>query len=97
MIKKELVEAVASQTHMLKSEVETVIDTALDIITENLIKGRPTVIRNFGTFEVQRKKAKKGYDFQRRCTISVPETSRPALRFSKELIAEVDAGNLRTF
>ncbi len=93
MIKKELVEAVASQTHMLKSEVEAVVDTALDIITENLIKGEPTVIRNFGTFEVQRKKAKKGYNFQRRCTISVPETFRPVLRFSKDLVWRIDMFN----
>ena len=93
MIKKELVEAVASQTHMLKSEVEAVVDTALDIITENLIKGEPTIIRNFGTFEVQRKKAKKGYNFQRRCTISVPETFRPVLRFSKDLVWRIDMFN----
>ena len=93
MIKKELVEAVASQTHMLKSEVEAVIDTALDIITDNLIKGESTVIRNFGTFEVQRKKAKKGYDFQKKCSIEVPETFRPALKFSKELAGNVNREN----
>lgn len=93
MIKKELVEAVAEQTHMLKSEVQAVLDTAIDIITSNLLNGEETVIRNFGTFRVERKKSKKGYDFQRRCSVSVPETYKPVLHFSKELIANVNWEN----
>lgn len=93
MIKKELVEAVASQTHMLKSEVEAVIDAALDIITDNLIKGESTVIRNFGTFSVVKKKAKKGYDFKNKCSIDVPQSFHPEFRFCKEIRQIVNSTN----
>lgn len=94
MIKRELVEEVASRTSMIKSEVQGVIDTTLEIIIEKLMDGEPVIIRGFGKFTVTHARPKSGYDFMAGRTISVPEAFRPALRFYKDVKDDVNCANM---
>lgn len=93
MIKKELIKAVSDRTGLLPSEVQAVIDATLETVTTSLQNGEPVIIRNFGTFKIEHKNAKTGYDFHTRTSISIPDTYRPILRFSKELISDINCCN----
>lgn len=93
MIKKELIKAVSDRTGLLPSEVQAVMDATLETVTTSLQNGEPVVIRNFGTFKIEHKNAKTGYDFHARTSISIPDTYRPVLRFSKELISDINCCN----
>lgn len=93
MIKRELIETVAGQTKMMKSEVEAVIDATFDAIVEKLIEGDRVIIRNFGIFSVEEKKAKKGYDFKNKCSIDVPKSYHPEFRFCKDIKQDVNCVN----
>lgn len=94
MIKREIVSKVAKQTNMLRSEVEAVIDATLDAISESLINGERVILRNFGTFKVEKGKSQKGYDFGKGVSMTVPEKYRPKLHFSKDLIHEINVANM---
>lgn len=94
MIKRELVEAVASRTNMIKSEVQGVIDTMFEIVVEKLMDGEPVIIRGFGKFTVIHTRPKNGYDFRKGRPISVPEAFRPTVRFYKDVKDDVNCTNM---
>ena len=60
MTKRELVNRIARQTHMKQDDVMEIIQLALDTITEELSSGNSIEFRNFGVFEVLRRKKRIG-------------------------------------
>ena len=60
MTKRELVNRIARQTHMKQDDVMEIIQLALDTITEELSSGNIIEFRNFGVFEVLRRKKRIG-------------------------------------
>ncbi|MBR4676136.1 MAG: integration host factor subunit beta [Victivallales bacterium] len=60
MTKRDLVIKVARQTNCKQAEVMDIIQLALDTITEELAAGRSVEFRNFGVFEVMRRKSRIG-------------------------------------
>ena len=60
MTKRDLVIKVARQTSCKQAEVMDIIQLALDTITEELAAGRSVEFRNFGVFEVMRRKSRIG-------------------------------------
>ncbi len=60
MTKRDLVIKVARQTTYKQAEVMDIVQLALDTITEELAAGRSVEFRNFGVFEVMRRKSRIG-------------------------------------
>ena len=60
MTKRDLVIKVARQTNCKQADVMDIIQLALDTITEELAAGRSVEFRNFGVFEVMRRKSRIG-------------------------------------
>ena len=60
MTKRDLVIKVAKQANLKQNEVMDVLQMALDAITEELAQGHNIEFRNFGVFEVMRRKARIG-------------------------------------
>ncbi len=60
MNKTELVNIVAEQSQLSKSKALDIVDLVLDTITESLQKGESVRLVGFGTFDVSRRKARKG-------------------------------------
>ncbi|HQC51571.1 MAG TPA: HU family DNA-binding protein, partial [Lentisphaeria bacterium] len=56
MTKRDLVVRVARQTNLKQSDVMDVVQLTLDTITEELAAGRSIEFRNFGVFEIMRRK-----------------------------------------
>ncbi|OGV69443.1 MAG: integration host factor subunit beta [Lentisphaerae bacterium RIFOXYB12_FULL_65_16] len=60
MTKRDLVVRIARQTGLKQRDVMTVVQKALDIVTDELARERGVEFRNFGVFEVAGRKARVG-------------------------------------
>jgi nucleoid DNA-binding protein len=85
MTKRELVEAVASKTELAKGEVETVLDSVLEVITGALHANEKVDLRGFGSFAVKEKKAREGRNPRTGETIQIPAKRDASFKVSKEL------------
>ena len=60
MIKPELVSEIANKTRASKKQIELIMDSMLDIITEEVGSGNKVLISGFGTFYSAHRKARNG-------------------------------------
>lgn len=60
MTKRDLVVRISNDTGMIQQDVQTVIQRALDILSEVLAQGQTVELRNFGVFEVKLRKSRVG-------------------------------------
>ena len=67
MTKNELVEAIASKTELTKTDVDKVITSFADVITDALVKGDKVSLKGFGNFEVRDRSARTGRTGRRAC------------------------------
>jgi len=58
--KKEIVDELRDQMEMTRKDAETVLESALEIIKEELEQGRSVMILGFGEWSVLTKRARKG-------------------------------------
>ena len=64
MTKAEIVEDISSRTGLTKKEVAEAVDCFLSCISKGLVEGKHYEIRGFGTFKVNKRKARKGINPQ---------------------------------
>lgn len=60
MIKIDIVKRIADQVNIKDREALVVVDTIIDSIKETVVKEGRIEIRNFGVFQVKRRKPRKG-------------------------------------
>lgn len=60
MTKRDLVVRISNDTNLIQQDVLTVVQKTLDYITESLMKGETVELRNFGVFEIKRRKPRIG-------------------------------------
>ena len=60
MTKRDLVVRISNDTGMIQQDVQTVIQRALDILSEVMAQGQTVELRNFGVFEVKLRKSRVG-------------------------------------
>ena len=60
MTKRELVVRISKETGVVQEDVHTVIQKALDYMTEALVSGDHIEFRDFGVFEVATRKSRVG-------------------------------------
>ena len=81
MTKNELVEAIASKTELTKTDVDKVITSFADVITDALVKGDKVSLKGFGNFEVRDRSARTG----RNPHIEIKASKSPAFKASSAL------------
>ncbi len=80
MTKRELVISIAKETGLIQTDVHNVLQKALDGITQALVNGEHVEFRDFGVFEVSRRKARIGRNPNRPMeVVAIPE--RKVVRF----------------
>lgn len=73
MTKRELVMRIAKETGLIQTDVKKVIQKTLDYILEALVKQDTVELRNFGVFQVKRRKARIGRNPNKpQETVSIP-------------------------
>jgi len=71
MNKAELVEEVSGEVGLSKREAQKVIDAIIKTIGDTLCKGEKVTLVGFGTFQVMKRKARKGVNPRTRETIQI--------------------------
>ncbi len=92
MIKSELIDRLAeANPHLYHRDVERVVNTVLDGITEALARGERVELRGFGAFSVRQRPARTGRNPRTGESVSVKEKHVPFFKTGKELRERVDA------
>ncbi|MFV0321986.1 MAG: HU family DNA-binding protein [Alphaproteobacteria bacterium] len=76
--------------HLKPSEVEAIVLTVFDEISDSLEKGDRVELRGFGAFFVKDRQARKGRNPRTGDSVDVPERKVPAFRSSKTLFEKLN-------
>jgi nucleoid DNA-binding protein len=80
--KKDIVDAIVYRTDIPAGQVKSAVECLLSSMAAHLIKGETIEIRGFGTFFVQRRKARPARNPRTGAKAPVPRRLVPVLRFS---------------
>lgn len=92
MNKTELIEAIALRSELTKLEVDTIISSFTDIISNALAEGEKVSLKGFGTFEVRDRKARTGRNPHTGETIEIKASKSPTFKPSSALKKIVNQG-----
>jgi len=84
MNKAQLIENVAKNANMTKSNAENALNAAIDIIKKSVKKGDDVTLVGFGTFTKSKRKARIGRNPQTGKEIKIPAMNVPKFRAGKE-------------
>lgn len=90
MNKAELVEKVAGEVGLTKKDVNNVVDAMTSAITDSLAGGEKVTLVGFGTFQVQKRKARQGVNPQTGAKISIPAKDVPKFKPGRSLREAVE-------
>ncbi len=85
MQKTEFIAQVAERAGVPKKQARQVIDTALDVIAEQLQTGGRVVLTGFGTFEVRNRQSRRGVNPQTKAPMQIDATTTPGFSASNSL------------
>jgi DNA-binding protein HU-beta len=85
MNKSDLIDAIAKEAKIAKTVAGEVLDAAIAVVTQTLKKGDKISLVGFGTFQVDKRAARKGRNPQTGKQISIPATNVPKFRPGKTL------------
>ncbi len=71
MTKADLVAAIAKETDLTKADAERTLNSFLELVTKTLKKEGKLTLTGFGTFQVVKKKRRKGRNPQTGATITI--------------------------
>lgn len=92
MIKSELIARLAEQNpHLYQRDVERIVATVFDEITNALRRGDRVELRGFGAFSVKRRPARIGRNPRTGESVSVAEKFVPFFKTGKELRERLNA------
>lgn len=86
MIKSELVQKIADENqHLYQRDVERIVGTIFDEITEAMAGGNRVELRGFGAFSVKKRDARMGRNPRTGASVSVEEKHVPFFKTGKLL------------
>jgi integration host factor subunit beta len=80
----------ARNPHLRQADVELIIASVFEQITEALARGQRVELRGFGNFTVRRIKARVGRNPKTGQEVPVSEKARPHFRTGRELYARIN-------
>ncbi len=89
MLKKDLIDKVASDAGLTKKQAGAALDSVLEAVTGALKKGDSVLLTGFGKFEVRTRAARTGINPKTLAKIQLPATKVPAFKPGKALKAAV--------
>ena len=92
MIKSELIARLAEENqHLYQRDVERIVATLFDEITEALARGERVELRGFGAFSVKKRDARVGRNPRTGEAVDVPEKFVPFFKTGKDLRERMNA------
>lgn len=97
MTKRDLIEALVDEcAHLPRRDVEALVHSVFDVLSEALIEGERIEIRGFGSFVLKNREARRGLNPRTGESVEVPAKRVPFFKAGKELRIRVDEGRLAT-
>lgn len=90
MNKAELVDAMSKETNLTKKDVESVLNSFVNVVSGELAKKEKVQLVGFGTFEVRERAARTGRNPQTKEEIHIPASKAPAFKAGKALKDKVN-------
>jgi len=91
MTKSELIQALAQDNpHLYHRDVERIVSTVFDEISDALARGDRVELRGFGAFSVKERAARVGRNPRTGASVTVPEKYVPFFKSGKELRQRVN-------
>lgn len=85
MTKGELVGSMAEKACITKAVAEKALNTFLETVTSTLKKGEKVSLVGFGTFDVTKRKARRGRNPKTGAELSIPSVRVPKFRAGRAL------------
>jgi len=85
MNKTELVEAIAKEAKLNKTQADAAVKAFTDVVAKELKKGEKVTLIGFGTFEVSKRSARTGRNPQTGETIKIKAAKTPKFKAGKAL------------
>ena len=86
MIKSQLIQLLADENpHLFQRDVERIVSSVFDEITEALARGDRVELRGFGAFSVKQREARKGRNPRTGDAVDVPAKRVPFFKTGKDL------------
>lgn len=85
MNKTELIEQIAADAELSKADAGRAVEAFVGAVTKSLKKKNPVTIVGFGSFDVQRRKARTGRNPQTGEAIKIKASNAPRFRPGKTL------------
>lgn len=89
MNKAELVNKIADDTGVTKTQANAAIDSFIEAVTKTLKSGGKVTLVGFGTFVISKRKARKGRNPQTGAEISIKARRVARFKAGKELAAKL--------
>ena len=83
--KSDLVDAMAEKAEISKKDATAALEAAVEAVTKALKRGDKVQLTGFGSFEVRKRKARKGKNLQTGETIAIPASRAPVFKAGKGL------------
>ena len=90
MNKAELVNAMATETGVSKKDVEKVLNSFINVVSNEMANKGKVQLVGFGTFETRQRAARKGLNPQTKEEIKIPACTVPAFKAGKALKDKVN-------
>ena len=85
MTKKEIVKKISEEIGLTQLKTKDIVQRTLDAIIQTLVTEGRIELRNFGVFEVRRRKARKARNPRTNATVMVPEKNVVTFKPGKEM------------
>src|SRR5215468_3465778 len=90
MTKQHLIDAISTQTHLQKSEVEILVESLIEKIGESLYLGDRVDLRGLGSFVIKQRQARQGRNPRTGETISIAAKKDVVFKPGKELSERIN-------
>ena len=90
MNKQDLVNAMAQETNLSKKDVESVLNSFVNVVSTALENKDKVQLVGFGTFETRERAARNGKNPQTGETLNIPASTAPAFKPGKALKEKVN-------
>lgn len=85
MTKAELITRLAEETGLTKTQVETLVNTLVGVMSDEIKENGAVTLAGLGSFTVVRREARKGHNPQTKAPIDIPASNAVKFKCAKAL------------
>ena len=94
MIRSELIQKIADENpHLFQRDVERIVNTIFNEITDAMASGNRVELRGFGAFSVKKREARTGRNPRTGASVDVEEKHVPFFKTGKQLRERLNEGS----